>query len=168
MDYMIVYSSVTGNTKIIANAIKDALDEKRCIYFGKPDKILTHDAEVIFVGFWVFKGSCTEEIKKYLGTLENRKIFLFGTAGFGESKTYFETILTEVKQYISESNVIIGSFMCQGKMPHNVLKRYQKLLDEQTEDSHILNMINNYEKALSHPNLKDVEAVKELVSRAFS
>lgn len=168
MDYMIVYSSVTGNTQIIANAIKDALDENHCVYYGKPDGISSHDAEVIFVGFWVFKGSCTEEIKEYLATLENKKIFLFGTAGFGESETYFETILTEVKQYIAESNAIIGSFMCQGKMPHNVLKRYQKLLDEQTADSHILNMINNFEKALSHPNLQDIEAFKTAVASALN
>ncbi len=50
MNYMIVYSSITGNTEIIAKAIKDALDENCCIYFGKPDGILAQDAEIIFVG----------------------------------------------------------------------------------------------------------------------
>ncbi len=168
MKYMIVYSSITGNTEIIAKAIKDVLDESCCIYYGKPDGILTHDADIIFVGFWVFKGSCAEGIKKYLGTLENKKIFLFGTAGFGGSEIYFETILKDVKEYISKSNIIVGSFMCQGKMSHNVLERYQKLLEEQPENSNILNMINNYENALTHPDMHDVEAAQAFARSIFN
>lgn len=92
MKYIIVYSSITGNTKIIADAIQDVLDESTCVYFGKTDEVPSQDAEVIFVGFWVLKGSCTDEIKKYLATLENKKIFLFGTAGFGGSEDYFPKI----------------------------------------------------------------------------
>lgn len=167
MKYIIVYSSITGNTKVIADTIKNVLDEKSCIYFGKPDEVFSHDADVIFVGFWVSKGSCTEEIKRYLETLKNKKIFLFGTAGFGGTEGYFENILTDVKQYIPESNKIIGSFICQGKMPHNVLERYQKLYKEQPENENILNMIANYKNALSHPDLHDVEAVKALVKAVF-
>ena len=165
---MIVYSSITGNTEIIAEAIKDVMDENCCVYYGKPDGILKQDAEIIFVGFWVLKGSCTEEIKKYLTTLENKKIFLFGTAGFGGSKTYFDTLLANVKHSISKSNTVVGSFMCQGKMQPNVLKRYQKLLEEDPKNSNVINMINNYENALSHPDIQDVEAVKSIVQRMFN
>lgn len=168
MKYMIVYSSNTGNTEIIAEAIKDALGENSCIYCGKPHGILTQDAEIIFVGFWVSRGSCSEEIKKYLETLENKKIFLFGTAGFGGSETYFETILTGVKDYISKSNTIMGSFMCQGKMPDKVLERYQNLLAEQPENSNAIDMIDNYKNALSHPDVQDIENVKVLVKSIFN
>ena len=167
MKYMIVYSSNTGNTEIIAEAIKDALNEKKCTYYGKPDGISTQDAEVIFIGFWVFRGSCPEEIKKYLRTLENKKIFLFGTAGFGGSETYFETILTDVKSYVSNSNIIKDSFMCQGKMPDRVLERYQSLLSEDPENSNAIDMIENYKSALSHPDTQDVENVKVLVKSIF-
>ena len=165
MTYMIVYSSVTGNTEIIAQAIKETLDEKHGTYYGKPGAIVKQDAELIFVGFWVSMGSCSEEIKKYLQTLENKKIFLFGTVGFGESENYFETIMKEVKEYISDSNIIIDSFMCQGKMPNSVLERYKKLHEEQPENSNILNMINNYQNALSHPDLQDIEAVQTLITK---
>ena len=168
MNYTIVYSSITGNTQIIAAAIKEVLNENNCLYYGKPDGILTQDVEIVFVGFWVLRGSCPEEMKLYLRTLENKKIFLFGTAGFGGSETYYDGIFAEVKQYISESNIIIGSFMCQGKMTANVLERYQKLLKEKPEDDNILNMINNYTNALLHPDADDVEAVKLLVKRIFN
>ena len=81
---------------------------------------------------------------------------------------YFETILTDVKEYISESNIIIDSFMCQGKMSYNVLERYQKLLEEQPGNSNILNMINNFENALIHPDMHDAEAAQVLVKSVFN
>lgn len=161
MEYMIVYSSNTGNTQVIAKAIKDTLNENACVYYGKPGKTVPQNASVIFVGFWVQRGSCSEEIKQYLKSLENKKIALFGTAGFGGSEDYFETILAEVKQHISESNEVIGSLMCQGKMPHSVLERYQKLLETKPNDGNVLNIIYNYNNALSHPDTLDVEAAKK-------
>ena len=168
MTYMVVYSSKTGNTQLLAKSIKGILGENCCIYYGKTDEIQTQSADIIFVGFWVYKGSCSEEVKKYLKTVENKKIVLFGTAGFGGSESYYETILAEVKQYISESNNIIDIFMCQGKMPHNVLERYQRLLEDQPEDSNVLDMIYNYKNALSHPNIDDAESVKAFAHRVFN
>ena len=58
-----------------------------------------------------------------LKSLKQQKVALFGTAGFGCSKSYFDTILEKVKSYIPKSNDIIGNFMCQGKMTENVLER---------------------------------------------
>ena len=108
-------------------------------------------------------------IDSFLGTLENQKIFLFGTAGFGGSESYFESIITDVKQYISPSNIVVDSFMCQGKMSENVLERYQKILIEQPENKNTQDMIDNYNQALSHPDMHDVLAaqvrVKSILDR---
>lgn len=165
MTYMIVYSSITGNTEIIAHAIKERLDEKYCAFYGKPGAIVKQDAELIFVGFWVSMGSCSEEIKRYLQSLENKKFFLFGTAGFGGSENYFQKILKEIKEHISESNTIVDSFMCQGKMPNSVLERYKKLREEQPKNSNILQMIHNYETALAHPDINDVKSAQLFVEK---
>ena len=54
-------------------------------------------------------------------------MFLFGTAGFGESEAYFQKVLDRVKESIDESNSIIGTYMCQGKMPMAVRERYEKM-----------------------------------------
>jgi flavodoxin len=97
--------------------------------------------------------------------LGNKKIVLFGTAGFGGSESYYKSMLDEIKNLISESNEIIDSFMCQGKMPEGVLMRYQKLLKNQPEDSNILNMISNYNSALSHLDENDIENVKAFVKK---
>ena len=55
--------------------------------------------------------------------LKGRKIFLFGTAGFGGSAAYFQKILDHIKQSVDPSNTVVGEYMCQGKMPQSVRDR---------------------------------------------
>ena len=58
--------------------------------------------------------------KKFLLSLENKKIAYFGTAGFGGSNEYYIKLFNRVKSYIKKSNKIIGYFYCQGKMPEKI------------------------------------------------
>ena len=54
------------------------------------------DAEMIYVGFWTDKGTADQACLELLGRLRNKKIFLFGTAGFGGSEAYYQNILANV------------------------------------------------------------------------
>ena len=119
--YSIIYSSKTGNTKKLAEAIYNALPQNKCDYYGTVDKIDDVLSNVIYIGFWTEKGNADHLTIDFLNKLKNKKIFLFGTAGYGESEKYFEGIINNVKKNIDSSNTIIGTFMCQGKMP---LSRY--------------------------------------------
>lgn len=155
MKYGIVLSSKTGNTAILAEKIKETLTAYECSYFGGIDKAPSH-MDIIFVGFWTDKGTCDEGIMNYLQQLENKKIFLFGTAGFGGEASYFEQILKRVEKNISKTNTIIGTFMCQGKMPIGIRKRYEIILQQNPEDKKMIQMIDNFDKALAHPNDSDL------------
>ena len=168
MNYKIVYSSLTGNTKIIAKAIKDALGEELCTYYGNIEGSVNHKADIVFVGFWVNRGTCTHDIKQYLEALEDQKIVLFGTAGFGDSESYFQAIVEKVKSYIPKSNDIIGSFMCQGKMTEKVLMRYSAMLEKEPENSEIKNMVDNYYNALSHPDENDIKEAQLFAKKIVS
>ena len=48
-----------------------------------------------------------------LYTSHGKRVFLFGTAGFGGSAPYFEKILAATRKALDGSNTVIGSFMCQ-------------------------------------------------------
>lgn len=114
--YSILFSSLTGNTKKLADAIHETLPEEGCEYFGAI-KTPVPSSELLYIGFWTDKGNADNETLTLLSTLKNRRIFLFGTAGFGGSDAYFQKILGQVRQSIDPSNTIIGEYMCQGKMP---------------------------------------------------
>ena len=88
---------------------------------------------------------------------------MFGTAGFGGSAPYFEKILAATRQALDGSNTVIGSFMCQGKMPVSVRQRYEAM---KAQPAHIPNLdalIENFDKALSHPDAADLEQLKQAV-----
>lgn len=158
MKIAIVYKSLTGNTKIIAKSIKEALQKQNIIYFGEPKDNI--DADVYIVGSWTDKGDATEEIKNFLLSLENKKIAYFGTAGFGGSSEYYIKLFNRVKNYIKNSNKIIGYFYCQGKMPEKIRQKYEQLIKEHPDDRNIKISIDNFDKALTHPDLNDIKNAK--------
>ena len=124
--YSIIYSSLTGNTKVLADAIHEALPQDECEYFGVSDTVIP-SSELLYIGFWTDKGNADTKTLQLLSQLKNKQIFLFGTAGFGGSDIYFRKILSQVKQFIDASNVIVGEYMCQGRMPQSVRERYLKM-----------------------------------------
>ena len=87
MSYAIVYSSKTGNTKILADTLHDCLPQEGCDYFGIPDPVAM-EADTLYVGFWTDKGKADESTSDFLKQLHGKSIFLFGTAGFGGSKDF--------------------------------------------------------------------------------
>lgn len=156
MKYAIVYSSRTGNTELLAQRLRDSLPKEDCLYVGPPNKEALA-AEKLYVGFWTDKGTCDESIAAFLRSITHQQVFLFGTAGFGGAPAYFEKILTAVKENISETATVTGSYMCQGKMPVSVRKRYESMEESAGRQA----MLDNFDRALSHPDEQDFFALVE-------
>ena len=116
----------------------------------------------MYIGFWTDKGNADNETLTLLSTLKNRRIFLFGTAGFGGSDAYFQKILGQVRQSIDPSNTIIGEYMCQGKMPQSVRERYMKMKENPEHPANLDALIKNFDYALSHPDSDDLEKLRNL------
>ena len=54
--YSIIYSSKTGNTKKLAEKIREVLPEENCDYFGTEGaKALSSD--ILYIGFWTDIGN---------------------------------------------------------------------------------------------------------------
>ena len=66
-----------------------------------------------------------------------------------------------IKNNISKTNNILGYFFCQGKMSINVRERYVSLIKEHPDDKNLEVSIANFDKAISHPDEKDIEDAKK-------
>ena len=153
--YSIIFSSKTGNTAELANAIRDALPQENCDYFGTSE-IEEPVSEMLYIGFWTDQGNADKSALELLQRIKNKKVFLFGTAGFGENEAYFQKVLNNVKSSMDESNQVVGEYMCQGKMPQAVRDRYVKMPNLDL-------LIANFDRALSHPDKEDLDKLRELV-----
>ena len=153
MNYAIVTSSRTGNTAFLAQKLAEALPAQDCVFAGAPGQTLP-DADLIFVGFWTDKGDCPPDAAAFLARLRGKRVFLFGTAGFGGSQQYFAEILGRVRAHLDASNTVAGQFMCQGRMPQAVRRRFEAMPLEQAAP-----MLQNFDRALSHPDDADAAAL---------
>ena len=158
MKIAIIYDSITGNTKKIAEAIKEECRNQDIIFGDMQTNV--NEAELIFIGTWTDKGNCSQKVKEKLESIQNKKIAIFGTAGFGGSEEYFNNLYQRVKACIPKTNEILGYFYCQGKMPLSVKDRYVKMITEHPEDKKLQVSLENFEKALSHSDEADVENAK--------
>ena len=164
MKQAIVFSSRTGNTRMLAQAAQEYLADS-CIYCGDvSDEAL--QAEVLYVGFWTDKGECDSTIAAFLSKLENKKVFLFGTAGFGVSPAYFAQILQRTAAHLPASAQQVGSYMCQGKMPQSVRDRYVQMKESGKAPANIDLLIENFDMALAHPNGDDLAGMRDAMAKA--
>ena len=125
------------------------------------------EADVVFVGFWCDKGSCSPAVQHFLQGLVGKRVFLFGTCGFGESDEYFEQILDRVRAYLPADTQHIGGAMCQGKMGMGVKRRYEGMLEKDPENAQARMLIDNWNKAQSHPNEDDVSRIAAAAKEAL-
>ena len=160
MSYAIVFSSKTGNTRLLADTLRASLPQNECTYFGAPAPEAL-EAETLYIGFWTDKGHADDTLTAFLQTLKGKRIFLFGTAGFGGSAEYFEQILAAVQKSLDGSNTVIGTYMCQGKMPMTVRQQYEKMLQQPNHAPNLEMLIENFDKALAHPDAADLDQLRK-------
>lgn len=125
------------------------------------------EADVVFVGFWCDKGSCSPAVQHFLQSLAGKRVFLFGTCGFGESDEYFAQILERVRAYLPADAQYIGGAMCQGKMGMGVKRRYEGMLEKDPENAQARMLIDNWNKAQSHPNEDDFSRIAAAAKEAL-
>ena len=126
------------------------------------------EADVVFVGFWCDKGSCSPAVQHFLQGLAGKRVFLFGTCGFGESDEYFAQILDRVRAYLPAEAQCIGGAMCQGKMGVGVKRRYEGMLEKDPENAQARMLIDNWNKAQSHPNEGDFARIAAAAKEALA
>ncbi len=165
MDYMVVYASETGNTEKIAMAIFNALPGKS----KDVQKVgeMKGEADTYFVGFWNNRGTCSGEIVDLLSGLSGKKVALFGTCGMGGSQEYFDRVVNQVEAFVPDDCEYLGSFMCAGKMPPQILEKY-KQMQKINDTPQVRMMIQAYEEGMLHPNNEDYQHAREFVERVLN
>lgn len=152
MKYAIVYSSRTGNTRLLADTLHTTLPAEDCIYFGTPSPEALAAGRV-YVGFWTDKGTCDEDVAAFLKSLPaGKEVYLFGTAGFGGSAVYFDKILNAAAANLNAGVALVGRYMCQGKMPEAVRRKFESMPESPRRQA----MLDNFDQALTHPDTADL------------
>ena len=148
MSYAIICSSKTGNTEKLAQRAREVL--------GEENECPVVDADLVLVGSWTDKGGMDPALADTLPQLADKRVFLFGTCGFGGSQKYYDRVLDRFAAALPDGARVVGRFMCQGQMPPAVRERYVKMSNQ--DPARFEPMIENFDRALGHPDAADLDA----------
>ncbi len=167
MKVAIVFDSLTGNTAIIAKAVRDGCKGAEVVFFGPPPPEGV-EADLYFIGSWTNRGMPSGGITAFLKSLRGKRVALFGTAGMGGNRAYFSVLAERADTLLASDNTVTDTFYCCGKMPESVRERYEEMLREQPDNEMPRHMIENFDRALSHPDEADRRAAADFARKAVS
>ncbi len=160
MKSMVVYSSKTGNTKKVAEAILTVLPEPKEIY--PVEKAPPADEfDFIVLGFWVDKGTADKKSSDYFGGVKGKKIGLFCTLGAYPDSDHAKESMDKAKTLIS-NNDLLGTFICQGKVDPVLVKWMADHMKDDPNHSMTPEREARLAEAEKHPDEQDLINAKEV------
>lgn len=72
--YSIIFNSVTGNTRKLAETIREALPQEDCDHFGALEGEVP-TSQRLYIGFWTDKGNADQATLELLSKLKTRRFF---------------------------------------------------------------------------------------------
>lgn len=179
MTCSMVVNSKSGNTRMVSGAIKRALQAAGVEFVhaaalsddADPEQVMNEAqgacaADTVFVGFWCDKGTCSPSVAALLSALHGKRVFLFGTCGFGASEEYFNQIVDRVSSNLADDAELVGWAMCQGKMGPAVKQRYEAMLEQEPENARFKMLLDNWVAAKDHPTKEDLDNMAAAAKKA--
>lgn len=167
MKSIVVYSSLTGNTKMVGEAIAEVLAPNCDIYKVEDNPDIT-GYDLVAVGFWVDKGTADAKASKFLKSIRNNKVAVYATLGAEPDSEHAKTSLQNGIDMLDSSNEVMGRFICQGKIDPKLLEAMKKMFGTKVskENFHAVDekRLERHRKASTHPDEQDLANAKKVFS----
>ena len=153
--WAVIYSSVTGNTKKVAEAIAGAAEEAD-IYDVKNAPEDLSGYEVALLGYWLRRGGPDPLMEQYLPKVHDIKVALF--------ETHAIPPFPRAAYKLGNAREIVATFGCRGKINPKLLERRRQA---PPDDPHggAKQAEKRFAEAASHPDDHDIEAAREFAKR---
>ena len=160
MKMLVVYSSKTGNTRMIAEAVHSVMPEGTTI-----SPVETAPApegyDFIALGFWVDKGQPDHSMSEYMDRVHGTRVGLFGTLGAWPDSDHARESMQKAIERVAD-NKVLGTFLCQGKVDPKLLA----VMARMTDNPHPMTAERKarIEEAAKHPDETDCVNARKIFS----
>ena len=159
MKTLIVYSSITGNTRKLAEAIAPLMAGEKTLC-AVDDAPPPEEFDVIAVGFWFQAGKPDLKAQKYMKDIgSGPRVFLFATHGAAAGSQHVKQAMDYARSLVPEAR-IMGDFSCPGQVSTAFLETAQK--KDQPPP-----WLPDAPKAMGHPDDGDIKRLMEVVRTAM-
>ncbi len=154
MKSLVLYSSVTGNTKKLAEAMASALPNPTLLPID--EAVPYADYDIIAIGYWVLRGMPDLKVLEYFKGLKSANVILFGTLGAYVHSEHAQKCIRQSEESVRVNNEVLGSFLCMGKVDsYHVANSRHAMTPERKA---------RLDEAAKHPNEQDFEAARAFVA----
>ncbi|WP_169764101.1 flavodoxin family protein [Campylobacter mucosalis] len=164
MKKIIIYSSKTGNTKMVAQAIADELSCDALSYENAPN---LNDFDLIILGYYIDKGGADSGFYKFVKEqIINKKVGYFITMGAEPEGEILEKTMQNAREFLKE-NEILREFVCQGKINPQIIEQMKQIAQKMGDKAmHQITpeRIARWEAAKTHPDKTDLLNAKNAFS----
>lgn len=158
--WAVIYSSVTGNTRQIAEAI--------AAQAGNADIFRVQDApkdlagyDIAAIGYWLRLGQPDPLTLKYLAGVRNARVVFFQTHGTDPTSEHAITSFARAGYHLGTGCEILGTFGCRGKINPVMLEKRKKA---GVDDPHGgAKSMERWQLAALHPDAQDLADAREFV-----
>ncbi len=164
MEILITYSSLTGNTKKVAEAIHEQIGGDI-----KPMSEATNwqDYDFVAMGFYVDKGWAAKDAKKYIEQVKNKKVGLFATMGAEPESDHGKSVLETGRKLMEENgNELLCEFLSQGAIDPKIIEIMRQMAQKPGARHPITpEREKRWKEAASHPDTQDLENAKKAFAK---
>lgn len=156
--WAVIYSSVTGNTKQIAEAIAKEAEHvaESCDLFRVQDAPADVSGyEVVFLGYWLRLGAPDPQMLQYLPHVTGTKVCLFQTHGTAPTSEHAITSFARAGYLLGPDCEILGTYGCRGKINPALFKRRTDLGPDDPHSGP--DSVKRWQLAATHPDTQDLD-----------
>lgn len=158
MKILVAYSSITGNTKKVAQAINEVVKGNLVDIKENPDP---NEYDSVILGYWADKGKADKLADKFIEKVSNKPCGVFATLGAYPDSEHAKKVINYGIEALKENGCeVLSSFICQGKIDPSLTKRFENL-----DPSHPHYMDDarrkRHEDAKTHPDKNDLIQAKK-------
>ena len=147
-------SSATGNTALVADGVRAALEEMGWTVHDVPLDAQPTE-KIVIACFWCRKGSLDPKSLGFVQHCAGKRMLLLGTMGSFPTGLYADSVRRNVERIVDERNECLGVFLCQGKVRADRIEQRRSL---SPDDPHYLDDwgVARLTESLKHPNATDI------------
>lgn len=166
MKALVVYSTLTGNTRKVAEAIHAVLPEGTACHSVRtaPDPA---GYDFVALGFWVDKGGPDAEAADYMKRIVGKKVFTFFTLGADPDSEHARTCAERAAAVYGEGTEQLGIVWCQGAIDPKLIEWMRKQ-PAGGPHSPTPEAEARWAKAALHPDEADLKAAAAAARKAFA
>lgn len=167
MKTLIIYSSQTGNTKLVCEKAFEFLkNEKNIVPIEEIETINLDEYDNIIIGTWIDKATADAKAKKFINSLVDKKLYFIGTLAASLSSDHAKKCFNNLSKLCSKKNNFIDGVLARGKVSDDLKEKFTKFP---------LNIIHKFvpnikeiiDETQSHPNDSDFSLIEDFINKNF-